>query len=404
MSVVRCCGGADPSTHVSNCTQVGETGDPGLQGQDSYRRYLLNRAERPGTSGIVRETPCPCLLLELLGAELRFSALASTCDIQVICQPLTPRLHLFDMFDEDWQHMVALAKALRAFKYSLEVLRRYYEPAHQATVGGVSPAKRPRLAQPYQSPLDRNPLLSLPYPLRTGFSGGAAGVLPEPVQQRRQLYRCWRSGDVRTRLVKFLPHGSYGEAVHRAWAQHGLAPELYEIKQLAGGFCMVEMEELRREEGWLSVAALPIGERSERLSEAVQDALQRAHGLKVSAGKCGVHGDARAANVLVRRPAVAGCQALGEDQQASVASASAGAGGEIQQSASSQGAAGEVQQQGALAQNIEVRFVDFDWAGLADEAELPLWAVPRKGLPENRKLTRQYDLSVWEETWLLDSY
>lgn len=60
-------------------------------------------------------------------------------------------------------------------------------------------------------------------------------------------------------------------------------------------------------------------------------------------------------------------------------------------------------EQVALAKDIEVHFVDFDWAGLADEAELPLWAVPRRGLPDNRKLTKLYDLTALEDTWLFDS-
>lgn len=60
-------------------------------------------------------------------------------------------------------------------------------------------------------------------------------------------------------------------------------------------------------------------------------------------------------------------------------------------------------EQVASAKDIDVRFVHFDWAGLADEADLPLWAVPRRGLPDNRKLTKLYDLTALEDTWLFDS-
>src|SRR5689334_2628344 len=100
--------------------QFGVRGDPSFEGQDYYRRYLLDRSgQPPPTSTLVRDTPCPCLLLELVGAEMRVSALASTCDIQVISQPLTPRLHLYDLLGVDWDHMVVLAKALRALAWSV---------------------------------------------------------------------------------------------------------------------------------------------------------------------------------------------------------------------------------------------------------------------------------------------
>lgn len=60
-------------------------------------------------------------------------------------------------------------------------------------------------------------------------------------------------------------------------------------------------------------------------------------------------------------------------------------------------------EQVAVAKDIDVRFMHFGWAGLADEAELPLWAVLRRGLPDNRKLTKLCDLTALEDTWLFDS-
>lgn len=57
-----------------------------------------------------------------------------------------------------------------------------------------------------------------------------------------------------------------------------------------------------------------------------------------------------------------------------------GTGSGNQHPPSSQGAVDMETEQVAVAKDIDVRFVHFDWAGLADEAELPLWAVPRRAL------------------------
>lgn len=205
--------------------------------------------------------------------------------------------------------------------------------------------------------------------------------------------------------MKFVQRGSYGEAVHRAWAEQGLAPALYDVQQLPGGLCMVQMEELQRGEGdggWRSIADIPAAERMEQLHAVVVGALQQAHAVEVGAGKRGVHGDARAANVLVRGtlPAAGASPQHVPEQQGA---APGGEGGYQRPCPSSSQRGQDVAgQQGPAATGIEVRFVDFDWAGIAGEAELPLWAVLRPALPADRKLTSDYDLAVFNETWTSD--
>ena len=51
----------------------------------------------PKLAELVRHTVLPVLFVELVGPHLRVSALASPADATVVCEPLTPYLHLFSM-------------------------------------------------------------------------------------------------------------------------------------------------------------------------------------------------------------------------------------------------------------------------------------------------------------------
>ena len=73
--------------------QIGESGDPYIQGQRYYQCYVAD----PKLAAQVRHTVLPALMLELAGPHLRVSALASPRDVTVVCEPLTPYLHLFSM-------------------------------------------------------------------------------------------------------------------------------------------------------------------------------------------------------------------------------------------------------------------------------------------------------------------
>ena len=83
---------------------------------------------------------------------------------------------------------------------------------------------------------------------------------------------------------------------------------------LPGEWCHLQMELLTTQHGWLQLDEAP------QHRPAAVDALRRAHGLVVDQNQYGVHGDARDVNVFVRL----------------------GHGG-----------------------NVDVCFVDFDWAGLS---------------------------------------
>ncbi|KAG2422061.1 hypothetical protein HXX76_016307 [Chlamydomonas incerta] len=205
----------------------------------------------PQLAAAVEHTVLPALFVELVGPHLRVSALASPADATVVCEPLTPYLHLFNMLRLDWTRTTwsAWALVLRALKSGIGLLLdrggRLQQPTAAAVPAPAAPA--PASASEYSDtavprvevPL-RDQALQRPYPLRPG-SG----------------YR-----DVR-------PIGA------------GVYHPLY----------FAVLDACRR-------AA------QQQLHGAVVAALARAHAVVVDAdrGLCGVHADMRQANVMVRLP------------------------------------------------------------------------------------------------------
>jgi hypothetical protein len=132
-------------------------------------------------------------------------------------------------------------------------------------------------------------------------------------------------GAARRRCIKYVQR--YGAEVHAAWGAAGLAPALLECRRLPGGWLEVEMEMLEVEDGWEMLAACSEAVRDELLP-AVHNTLLAAHGLPIRGAQLrGAHGDVRGANVFVRRRVGSG--------------------------------------------EAEVRFVDFDWAGVQGEVAYP---------------------------------
>ena len=129
---------------------------------------------------------------------------------------------------------------------------------------------------------------ALPYPLRAG--SGYTHV--QHLGNGRLLWSA-RDAEGRPVCVKFTSH-AYPEAVHRAWAEARLAPVLFSVTPLPGGLHMVVMELLPAGE-WTR-----LGEDRAAADEALQ-ALARAHALTLPCGRRTAHGDCRPDNVLVRR-------------------------------------------------------------------------------------------------------
>jgi hypothetical protein len=150
----------------------------------------------------------------------------------------------------------------------------------------------------------------------------------------RLLYGAMRRAPDGTKhavVVKFT--ATYSRAVHEAWAASGLAPELYECEALPGGWWAIVMEQLRPPE-WQMLEKVRQETKAAWYEEA-QIGLLRAHAVIVADGT-GVHGDVRRCNIMCR---------------------------------------GEAPRGGGL----DVRFIDFDWAGLAGKAKYPLFMS--RGIP-----------------------
>ncbi|KAK9820889.1 hypothetical protein WJX74_001928 [Apatococcus lobatus] len=89
----------------------------------------------------------------------------------------------------------------------------------------------------------------------------------------------------------------YGWAVHKAWADAGVAPQLHleHCRELAGSWKLIIMEYLKPEKGWRPVHE---SDDSPALFQAIEDALCCARDRSPSS----VHGDLRRSNILVREP------------------------------------------------------------------------------------------------------
>ena len=240
--------------------------------------------------------------------------------------------------------------------------------------------------------------LNFPYPLRTrlgeglarllsldpgpvadllaGLVAGSAALLPN-VPNSKLVYKARIRGASapatlassttsaaeieRDVVVKFCPRrfegARGGEAVQRLWAGSQLAPRVLGVQRLVGTMDIVVMECLSSEAGWRGLGELA-PELAVTFFPAVRAALALAHSLRTADSQATVHGDMRVPNVMVRSGA---------------ASPSGSADG---------GAA-------------EVRFVDFDWAGVAGEVACPTFVNPAvawpAGMAPGAKLRQEWD-------------
>ena len=208
-------------------------------------------------------------------------------------------------------------------------------------------------------------------------------------------------------VVKFSRMSADAVRVHRAWAAAGLAPQVVLEQVLPCGLTMLVMERLAAEDGWVMFYSLP-QDQKQQLDGAVVAALDRAHAVVVDAerGLPGVHADLRQANVMVRLLPPPPPPPRGDDDTAVMvrpppprdAGAAAGSGEASAVGGGGQGSgSGEEAAGGSSKQQVEVRFVDFDWSGLQGHTRLP--AFSRQRLPGHGcgcEVTQAYDRALWE--------
>mmetsp|Transcript_21883 Transcript_21883/g.55710 ORF Transcript_21883/g.55710 Transcript_21883/m.55710 type:complete len:593 (-) Transcript_21883:343-2121(-) len=192
----------------------------------------------------------------------------------------------------------------------------------------------------------------------TGDSGVAAAQ-PEAQEQEQEFgQEVGHMPEGQPVLVKYTAH-DYGEAAHRALAAQGLAPALHSCTTLQGGLVEVVMDHLSQDGGWHSLASLPPASLAQA-APAVLQAVNRMHAIRITDVQSGVdgpisHGDLRPANIMVRQ------------QQPSTGSWC----------------------------DVEVRFVDFDWACVDGAGTYPAFLNPElnwpSGVAAGKPITRQHD-------------
>ncbi|XP_024531927.1 uncharacterized protein LOC112346668 [Selaginella moellendorffii] len=250
-------------------------GEVKLGGLDSYTHGFHCYAlywDMVGAKERYIDTCYPAFLMELVGCNLRISAMAKLDE--VVCQPLTHFVNLLPIQGLDPEMVAESVRVLVAFKRCLGLLNEYYWNVQAGTRAGTG-NKRYDLWN-----------LDIPYPLHE-----AAKVVKKFENKLVYLVEPWG-------VVKLAKR--YGVEVHRAWAAAGFAPALYGVRALAGRWVEVRMENLGPEDGWEMLAEC--GDADELRDQALA-ALRSAHRVPVSSnGGVGVHGDARDVNVMIRRP------------------------------------------------------------------------------------------------------
>ena len=334
---------------IKNELALGE-GDPTFQSM----RFTELQLEAPALKALRDSDVCPALLLEVLGPQFRLSALTWMPSGHVLCEPLTPLLHMLPLTGQP-QQLDDLVRALCAMRRALEELREHYTQvvAQLATAPGADG----EAVVPDSS-------TALPYPLRDGNM--FADV--EHFSPGKLLYEATLVATGERVCIKFAPR-SYAAAVHAAWAAVGLAPALLEHRMLPGGIHMIVMELCSPDDGWCLLsdtdmlareASVP-SERAAALA-AADAALRRAHAVQLPCGRCAAHGDCRSVNVLVRRAPTPGSGRVADDAA------------------------------------FQVRFLDFDWAGPAGETLYPLYmsnvVVWPPGASPGSPITQAHDLQL----------
>ncbi|KAL0049923.1 hypothetical protein WJX82_000834 [Trebouxia sp. C0006] len=138
---------------------------------------------------------------------------------------------------------------------------------------------------------------------------GAPTFIPYPLQDFRwaevQLLvnnksLLFYASDAQTKAAKVIKYVTqYGSEVHQMLSNAGLAPILYQVVQLPGGFMQVEMELLAEEDGWMVLSSLS-QEDLVLVAPAIWDALAKVHALSLPGGGAPVLADCRPCNVMVK--------------------------------------------------------------------------------------------------------
>ncbi|TDL22382.1 hypothetical protein BD410DRAFT_788650 [Rickenella mellea] len=223
-------------------------------------------------------SPFPCLGVYLIGATLGFFGLVFTDNTHI--QVLGPALRL-DYHHTDVKLRRMTSRYLGAFRRSTERLRKYYETEYPKLKSLDHPSR----------PDPRFPCYNRYTPL-VDSAAEECEITYTKHPRPDNLVFFGKVKDVAV-CIKFTT--SYSKEAHLHCASLGLAPKLLGFEELPNGWCMVVMDRIDDEyigldDTWSNSIPLHIG-----LRDSITNALASLH----QAGY--VHGDFRAANVMVRR-------------------------------------------------------------------------------------------------------
>lgn len=136
--------------------------------------------------------------------------------------------HMLDMRPGQPTYKEQLARAFEALQKALTSLQHDYETSQLAV---------------------RQPTF-IPYPLQD-----VRWAEVQLLVKNKSLLFC--ASDAQTKAAKVIKYVTqYGSEVHQMLSNAGLAPILYQVVQLPGGFMQVEMELLAEEDGWMVLSSL----------------------------------------------------------------------------------------------------------------------------------------------------
>lgn len=286
--------------------------DKFFQGQSCYGKIHADsrsQKDRPGCT--------PCFLVEVRGLTMRVSAMAFIGSA-VHCMPLTPYLYL---------SMLPDARQRKVLVHACAALRQGILELHEHYTSAKGPSQQD--AVPYTLFEDQR------FSKVTRMEGG------------RYMYRAVH--DNAQVVIKFTQQ--CGKEVHIAWAEHDWAPQLIQHACLPGGWQQVTMQYLGHE--WCQLCDLGEEARNVAHASAVRmlETIQGSSHVRLGGG-CGVHGDLRSNNIMVRR-----------------------------------------------AGPSQIRFVDFDWAGMEGVARYPLFMNHRQicwpeGVYDGGLMEKEHDRAV----------
>jgi Protein tyrosine and serine/threonine kinase len=277
-------------------------GDPYMQNMGYYVHFIARISAEDH-----QKHCCPWLLVEVAGQQMGIAGAALTFE-GPCAQPLTPN-EQFLPTPADPETILRQGRLCMALRVGCAGLKAFYD-------GAVS---LPKL---------RNKQSNFPYPHSAKIGG--TDVEFEYTEclggraARKMVFLAKRSDNDGRIVVKFTDR--YSEAVHRELAGAGLAPALHDVQGVSG-LQMVVMDYVGNARMWDS--------RKDRETHALKDQLERV--LEVLKNNGFVHGDLRAANILVKDTG-------------------------------------------------EISILDFDWAGKAGETEYKNKLNPNLHWPEGAKL------------------